>query len=131
MTKSYTAMPAVPPEMAERYRIVMEVLSGALSVSEGARKAGLSRNHFQTLLHRASAGIIEGLSWKDAGRPPMPKAERRLQLETARLRKENQRLLERAHVSDRLLGVATSLLHREGKRKRKTPPEPEGQTEGE
>lgn len=130
MSKSYTSLPAVPPEMVERYRIVMEVLSGAISVSAGARKAGLSRNHFQTLVHRASAGIIEGLSPKEAGRPPMPKAERRLELETLRLRKENQRLLERAHVSDRLLGVATSLLHREGKRKRKTP-EPEGQTVGE
>ena len=131
MTKSYTAMPAVPPEMAERYRIVMEVLSGALSVSEGARKAGLSRNHFQSLLHRASAGIIEGLSPKEAGRPPMPKSERRLQLETLRLKKENERLLQRAHVSDRLLGVATNLLHRDGKRKGMTPSEPEGQTEDE
>lgn len=131
MTKSYTPLPGVPPEMAERYRIVMEVLSGAISVSEGARKAGLSRNHFQSLLHRASAGIIEGLSPKDVGRPPMPKAERRLQLETLRLKKENERLLQRAHVSDRLLGVATSLLHREGKRTRKTPSEPDGQTEGE
>ena len=129
MTKSYTSLPAVPPEMAERYRIVMEVLSGALSVSEGARKAGLSRNHFQTLLHRATAGIIEGLSPKEAGRPAMPPAERRLWLKTRRLQKENQRLLERAHVSDRLLGVATSLL--QPRRPRKTPPPDEGQTEGE
>lgn len=129
MTKSYTPLPAVPPDLTERYRVVMEVLSGALSVSEGARKAGLSRNHFQTLVHRASEGIIEGLSPKEAGRPPMPKAERRLQLETLRLKKENERLLHRAHVSDRLLGVATSLLH--PRRKRKTPSEPEGSTEGE
>jgi transposase-like protein len=131
MAKSYTAMPAVPPEMVERYRIVMEVLSGALTMSEGARQAGLSRNHFQTLVHRATAGIVEGLSPKEAGRPPMPQAERRLQLETLRLKKENERLLQRAHVSDRLLGVATSLLHPRSKGKRKTPPEPEGQTEGE
>jgi hypothetical protein len=131
MTKSYTAMPAVPPEMAARYRIVMEVLSGAISVSEGARKAGLSRNHFQTLLHRASSGIIEGLSPKEAGRPPMPASERRLWLETRRLQKENERLLERAHVSDRLLGVATSLMGKERPSKRKRPPEPDGQTEGE
>lgn len=129
MARSYTAMPAVPPAMVERYRIVMEVLSGALSVSEGARKAGLSRNHFQSLLHRASAGIIEGLSPKEAGRPPMPQAERKLRWETLRLKKENERLLQRAHVSDRLLGVATSLLH--PKRKRKTPVEGEDQTEGE
>jgi transposase-like protein len=129
MAKSYTSLPVVPPEMAERYRIVMEVLSGALSVSEGARKAGLSRNHFQTLVHRASAGIIQGLSPKDAGRPPMPVRERKLWLETRRLEKEKERLLQRAHISDRLLGVATSLLH--NRRKRKTPREPEGQTEGE
>lgn len=129
MAKSYTSMPAVPPEVQERYRIVMEVLAGALSVSEGARKAGLSRNHFQSLVHRASAGIVEGLSPKAAGRPAMPKEERKLQWETLRLKKENERLLQRAHVSDRLLGVATSLLH--PKRKRKTPPAGEGQTEGE
>jgi transposase-like protein len=129
MAKSYTAIPAVPPEIQERYRIVMEVLSGAMSVSEGARKAGLSRNHFQTLVHRASAGIIEGLSPKEAGRPPMPKAERQLRWKTLRLEKENERLLQRAHISDRLLGVATNLLH--PKRKRKTPAEGEDQTEGE
>ena len=129
MTKTYTPLPPVPPEMVERYRIVMEVLSGTVTMSEGARKAGLSRNHFQTLVHRASAGIIEGLRPKEAGRRPMPQAERRLQLEARRLRKENERLLQRAHVSDRLLGVATSLLHPRGKRK--TPSEPEGQTEDE
>lgn len=131
MTKSYTPLPEVPAEIVERYRIVMEVLSGALSVSEGARKAGLSRNHFQTLLHRASAGIIEGLSPKEAGRPPMPTPERSLWLELRRVKKENQRLHHRAHVSERLLGVATSLVHKERKSKRKTPREPEGQTEGE
>ena len=43
MTKTDTSMPGVPPEMVERYRIVTEVLSGALTVSEGARKAGLSQ----------------------------------------------------------------------------------------
>ena len=128
MPKSYTPLPQVPPEMAERYRIVMEVLSGALTVSEGARKAGLSRNHFQSLLHRASAGIIEGLSPKESGRPKVPPAERKLQWETLRLKKENERLLQRAHVSDRLLGVATSLLH---PKRKKTPSEPEGQTEDE
>ena len=129
MAKSYTAMPVVPPEIVERYRIVIEVLTGALSVSEGARKAGLSRNQFQRLLDRATAGIVKGLSPKEAGRPPVPKAERRLQLETLRLKKEKERLLHRVHVSDRLLGVATSLLH--PRRKRKTPSEPKGSTEGE
>ena len=131
MTKSYTPLPAVPLEMQERYRIVMEVLSGALSVSEGARKAGLSPNHFQSLVNRASTGIIQGLQPKEAGRPPMPRSERWLWLEKRRLEKENERLLQRAHVSDRLLGVATSLVHKERKSKRKTRAEPEGQTEGE
>ena len=65
--KSYTALPVVPPELAVRYETVMAVMSGALSVSEGARRLGLSRNHFQSLLHRALGSLIEELEPKAGG----------------------------------------------------------------
>jgi hypothetical protein len=108
--KSYTALPAVPPAVASRYETVLSVMSGALSVSEGARRLGLSRNHFQTLLHRALGSMIEELSPKPAGRPPTPARERELELETGRLRLENERLQRRVQTAERILGVASGLL---------------------
>ena len=132
MKKSYTALPRVPTELTARYQVVMEVLSGALTVSEGARRLKLSRNHFQTLLHRASAGLIEGLSPKPSGRPPTPARERQLQEQAERLEQENSRLRVQVETTDRLLGVASGLLR--GQRVLRLPKAskgPTGSTEGE
>jgi hypothetical protein len=57
MAKSYTPAPRVPSELLPRYKVMLEVLSGELTVSEGARRLGLSRNHFQTLMHRGLGGF--------------------------------------------------------------------------
>jgi transposase-like protein len=103
--KSYTPMPSIPEEMRARYQVVLEVLAGQTSVSEGARRLGLSRNHFQTLLHRGLEGLIEGLGPKPTGRPPMPRDE-----EKERLEKENARLRDRVDTIDRLMEVASGIL---------------------
>jgi hypothetical protein len=108
--KTYTAMPSVPPEVATRYETVMSVLSGALTVSEGARRLGLSRNHFQSLLHRALGSLIDELGPKVGGRPPVPEGERRALRETEKLRLENARLKRRVETTDRILGLASGLL---------------------
>ena len=108
--KSYTALPVVPPELAARYETVMAVISGSLSVSEGARRLGLSRNHFQSLLHRALGSLIEELEPKAGGRPPMPPRERELEEETGRLRLQNERLLRQVETAERIMGVASGLL---------------------
>lgn len=108
--KTYTALPVVPPALAARYETVMSVMSGALTVSEGARRLGLSRNHFQSLLHRALGSLIEELEPKSGGRPPMPARERELEVETGKLRLENERLQRRVETAERILGVASGLL---------------------
>ena len=108
--KTYTAMPTVPPEVAARYETVMSVLSGELTVSEGARRLGLSRNHFQTLMHRALGSLIEELGPKTGGRPPVPEAERRALRETEKLRLQNLRLKRQVETTERMLGLASGLL---------------------
>ena len=108
--KSYTAMPAVPPEVVMRYETVMAVLSGELSVSEGARRLRLSRNHFQTLMHRTQALVIESLVPKAGGRPATPEREKQLQRDMEKLQAENARLRRRVETTDRILGVASGLL---------------------
>src|SRR5262245_2704259 len=116
--KTYTALPVVPPALAARYETVMSVLSGTLTVSEGARRLSLSRNHFQSLLHRALGSLIEELEPKPGGRPPMPPRERELELETGQLRLENLRLQRQVETAERILGVASGLL--QGRMDRRT-----------
>lgn len=121
--KTYTPMPAIAPEVAKRYETVMEVLSGSLSVSEGARRLDLSRVHFQTLMHRALGAMVEELTPKMGGRPPIPERERQLQQETERLRLENLRLKSQAETTERILNVASGLLHgRLVRRRERHPP---------
>jgi transposase-like protein len=110
MAKSYTPAPRVPSELLPRYKVMLEVLSGAMTVSEGARRLGLSRNHFQSLMHRGLAGLLEALRGKPSGRPSPPGKERQLREESARLKRENERLRKRAETTDRLLGLASGLL---------------------
>jgi hypothetical protein len=108
--KTYTALPVVPTELAARYETVMAVMAGTLTVSEGARRLGLSRNHFQSLLHRALGSVIEELGPKAGGRPPTPARERQLEVETGKLRLENERLQRRVETAERILGLASGML---------------------
>jgi hypothetical protein len=110
MAKSYKRLPQIPPEMQERYRVMVEVLSGAVTVREGARRLGLSRNQFQSLLHRGLEGLVNGISSQRGGRPPVPEKERRLQEEREDLQRENDRLRRQVETTDRLLGIASGLL---------------------
>src|SRR5262249_11422533 len=109
--KSYTAAPPVPPEQAERLALVVEVLAGKSTVSEAARRLGVSRNHFQTILHRGLEGLIAGIGPKTGGRPARATELLALEAELTRLRRENAQLQERAGTTDRLLEVASGLLH--------------------
>ena len=102
-------MPQVPEGLKDRYQVVSEVLSGTLTVSEGARRLGLSRNRFQSVMHRALEALILGLQGKP-GRPAVPEPERRLREELLRLQRENERLRKRAETTDRVLGLARRLL---------------------
>jgi transposase-like protein len=92
----YTPAPEVPPEVAPTYAAVLSVLSGQTTVAEAARGLDTARNHFQTMMHRALAGMIDGLRHRPTGRAPsMTERERELSRENERLRRDNERLEQR------------------------------------
>lgn len=108
--KDYEPMPEVPGHVRQKYETMLQVIAGALSVSEGARRLGLSRNRFQTLLHRSLKGMLAGLEPGDPGRPGKPPREAELERDNEKLRQENERLRGRAEMIDRLLGVASGVI---------------------
>ena len=108
---TYTPSPEVPPELAVRLTTILAVLSGKKSVSEAARELDLSRNHFQSILHRSLTAMIEELQLKEPGRPAKPQALNELQQRLKRLERENVRLKRRVEATDELITVAGQLLH--------------------
>lgn len=110
MSKSYLPEPQVPPEMMERLKVILLALTGQWTVMRAAQELGLSRNHFQTLMHRGLSGMIEALQPGQPGRPPQPAKEKELQERLARLEKENEKLRQRVETIDRLMGVASGIL---------------------
>jgi hypothetical protein len=99
MGKSYLPAPRVPSTLLPRSKVVLGVLGGELTVSEGARRLGLSRNHFQTLMRRGLSGLLGALANKPSGRPGTPVKEKKLLEESATLHREIERLRERAETT--------------------------------
>lgn len=108
--KTYTPAPQVDPEISQRLKVMLEVLAGERSVADGARALKLSRNHFQTILHRGLAGFAESITPKTSGRPAKSPEVASLEAELERMRQENARLQERVGTTDRLLQAASGLL---------------------
>ncbi len=106
----YTPMPAVPPELMPRLAAVLEVMAGVKTVSAAARSLGLSRNHFQSLLHRGIAALVEAIAAQPGGRPATPPAIASLQAQLKQLQRENARLQNQVRSTERLLEVASGLL---------------------
>ena len=109
--KSYTPAPQVAPQLEQRLDLIVAVLAGRTTMSEAARQLGISRNHFQTLFHRGLMGLAQGVSPKPGGRPAKPKEILELEAQLERLRRENAQLKERVDTTDRMLEVASGLLH--------------------
>jgi transposase len=110
MKKSYTPRPEVPQEILERYQAILYALTAQWTVSEAAERVGIARNHFQTLMHRAMAGMMEALEPGKPGRKARPEAEQELRSRLEALERENERLRQRVETIDRLMGVASGIL---------------------
>lgn len=108
---SYTPAPSVPPQLMPRLAAVVEVLAGLKTVSAAARTLGLSRNHFQTILHRGLLAMVQAITVKSGGRPGQSSELATLQRQLRDLQRENARLKRRVDSTQRLLEVAGSLLH--------------------
>lgn len=107
---SYQAAPVVPAEMSERFTTVAAVVGKALTVSDGARRLGIARPNFQTLVHRVEAAMISALTPRPSG--PSPRTAREVELErrVAALEKANAKLTSQLHTMDRLLGAAGEVI---------------------
>ena len=110
-TSKYTAAPKVPAELQARYGAVLAVLSGQITVTEAAQRLDMPRNHFQTLMHRGLEGLLDGLTPGRPGRPAKPAKQAELEEEVGKLRKQVKQLEERLDMSNKLMGLASSLLH--------------------
>lgn len=108
---SYVPTPSVPEQLLPRLAAIVEVLAGLKTVSEAARALGLSRNHFQTILHRGVLSLSESITLKSGGRPARPAEIARLQAQLRQLQRQNARLQKRVDATQRLLEVAGGLLH--------------------
>lgn len=108
--KAYVRAPRVPLPVKDRYEAVLSVLSGQTTVSEAARRLGLSRLHFQTVMHRGLARLIEGLVPGQPGRPAQSPEAISSKHQIEHLLRENRKLRGRVETIERLLGVASGLL---------------------
>jgi hypothetical protein len=106
----YTPIPAVPEEVVPRLTAILTVLSGLKTVSQAARELGLSRNRFQSLMHRSLEALVMQLAPHAAGRPPTPAQVAALRTELQRLQRENAKLRSQVGSTERLLEVASGLL---------------------
>ena len=109
-TTSYVPEPTISEAYAQRYLLVMAAATGQLSVSEAAQRLGMSRNHFQSLLHRGQAALIEAIVPHPAGRRARSAKELELEQTVQQLQRELTRLQSQAETSDRLLGVVSQML---------------------
>src|SRR5262245_28800311 len=107
--KRYVPAPKVTKEMATRVQAALEAASGHLSTAEAARRVGVSRVRFHTLMNRGLSGFISALEPQPTGRKPKSPEVVELEERLHRLEKENAQLKARQETVDRLLGVAADV----------------------
>lgn len=133
---SYTPAPELPsdPELRRRFTEIVAVLAQTQTVTGAASSLGLSRNRFQTILHRVIAVMIEEMTPKPAGRPARPEREVELEKENQRLQAANEVLRSRVEMIERMMSVVGGIasgktpLPRSRSKKTKTDEDPEPAT---
>jgi transposase-like protein len=110
--KTYTPVPEVPEAIREKFLTVMAVQSGAMTVTDGAAKLGMSRNQFQTMMHKAMAGMIEAMTPKPPGRKPVPEEQAKLRAESEKLKRENDKLKTQVGSTHQMLELVAGIFNR-------------------
>jgi hypothetical protein len=126
---AYIPAPEIPtdPDLRRRFAEIVAVLAQTQTVTAAASSLGLSRNRFQTILHRVIAAMIEEMTPKPAGRPAKPEREQALEKENEELRAELADLRDRSAMLERLMsvvgGIASGKTPLPRSRAKKTKPE--------
>src|SRR5574337_927404 len=104
---TYTPAPDLPddPELRRRFTEIVAVLAQTQTMSGAARSLDLSRNHFQTIVHRVLVAMIDAMTPRPAGRPAKPAREAELEAENTKLREELEALTIRTVAIERMLKV--------------------------
>jgi hypothetical protein len=126
---TYTPAPQLPtdPELRRRFDEIVAVLAETQTVSGAASSLGLSRNRFQTILHRTIAAMLEEITPKPAGRPARPEREVALEKENQELREQLETLRAHTEMIERMMkivgGIASGRTPLPRSRSKKTKPE--------
>lgn len=121
-TSTYTRAPTISEEMQIRYAACLSVVSGHTSVSEAARRLGMSRNRFQSILHRGLGAMVEAIAPQPPGRPAKSAREVELEEEVEELQRQLHHLQVHAELTERLLAtVSEAMKKRATPRARSTP----------
>ena len=104
---SYKPAPEPPtdPTLRRRYDVIMSVLAQTQTVTAAAESLNMSRNHFQTILHRVLEAIIEAMTPKPAGRPAKPEREAALEAELAKTKADLTALQTHTATMQRMMGA--------------------------
>ena len=95
--------------LRRRYDAIMSVLAQTQTVTAAAESLDMSRNHFQTILHRVIEAIIDAMTPKPAGRPAKPEREAALEAELHQVKSELAALQEHSAMINRMMGVVSSI----------------------
>jgi predicted DNA-binding protein (UPF0251 family) len=107
---SYTKKPSAESSVLSKLDVIVRVQSGLMTVSDGARALGLSRNHFQTVMHEALGAMIESLTPKKAGRPAKDQHLKELEDESGKLQKENDELKKQVALQENALQTLVDIV---------------------
>ena len=96
----------------KRALVIMQVRSGRITATEGARRLGVSRKTYYEWEQRGLEGLMGALEDQETGRPPQPEDP-----EKTELRKKNQALEQDLLTAQQLAGVRKAQLEYEKKQR--------------
>jgi hypothetical protein len=94
-------------EAKERFRVPIEILTGACRVHEACARLGLGTSRLEQVRHDAVSGALAGLERQRPGRKPRRVSE--LEAEVAHLRQQNAQLRAALEVATIRAEVAAAL----------------------
>ena len=96
----------------QRALVIMQVRSGKITATEGARRLGISRKTYYEWEQRGLEGLMAALEDQEAGRPPLPEDP-----EKAELKERNQTLEQELLTAQQIAGVRKAQLEYEKKQR--------------